>query len=382
MRYLIFIFFLIACKEKSNNNNCSYKYNSKKIEMIRDISIPIDKERNYMTTQTIVYGDTLYRASYFKPQIDVFSLKTKQKVDSFGFKTKGPNSIKRFGGSAIALLKRDEFLIGNLYSDIYYTNKDSILFSTNINNQNLLSGKEYSLYATNENKPIVTDSLVYFYKVSQYPQTDKRFFDEKLIFKYNPITKSFKELNISYPEAYKEGFWSFAFVHPSFTINKSKLVISFPIGSDIYIYDIKTETTTKVLKCLKSKYDITSGANPLKTNNLGFYEKNKNSKTQTKYTSIDYDPVKDVYYRLVELPATNDIDINSAEKDFLVCPLVLMVLDSEFNIIAEKKLEPKIFNRKDYFINKEGFWLSRNNPNNPDFDENFMSFDLFTLTEK
>ncbi len=380
MRYLVFIFFLIACKERSNDN-CNHKieYKSKKIEMVRDITLSIDRETNYMTTQTIVYGDTLYRANYFKPQIDIFSLKTKQKVDNFSFKTKGPNSIKRFGGSAIALLKKDDFLIGNLYSDIYYTNKDSILFSININNQNLLSGKEYSLYATNENKPIVTDSLVYFYKVSQYPQTDKRFFDEKLIFKYNPIAKSFKELNISYPEAYKKGFWSFAFVHPSFTINKSKLVISFPIGSGIYIYDTKTETTTKVSKCLKSKFDHSSEATPLKTNNLGFYEKNKNSKTQTKYTSIDYDPVKNVYYRLVELPATNDIDINSAEKDFLVCPLVLMVLDSEFNIIAEKKLNPKIFNRKDYFINKEGFWLSKNNPNNKNFNENQLTFTLFII---
>ncbi|MCR8667460.1 DUF4221 domain-containing protein [Aestuariibaculum sp. M13] len=332
-----------------------------------------------MSTQTLVNGDSLIRANYFNIAIDIFSVKERKKIMTYNFKNEGPNRIINFGGSGIVEMKENSFLIGSLLGEIYITYKDSILSKHNLSDLDIFKDREYRLYGINSTKPIKIDDDIFFYRVPEYLQQDKGYYSEKLLVKYNLKNKSLDELNVLYPKEYHSGLWSFAHIHPSFTKNsENKIIFSFPINSHLYEYDIKTDSMVTVDKCVKSKFD-NFPLKPLKSTSVDFYEENKYIKGQIRYLSITYDKYKKLYYRMIALPVENDDDLISRDKDFLVSPIVLMVLDSDFNVLAEKKLKGGMFNYKDYFVNEEGFWLSKNNPKNPNFDEDKLSFSLFNL---
>jgi len=379
--FLLVYSLLYSC-ENDIKNHCNYtnKSNNGNIEIKDQLTIKIDSTNNYMSYQTIVKGDSLIRANSFTSTIDVFSIKERKKKNSYHFKQQGPNSITRFNGAGIVPLEKNTFLIGTLSGEVYKTNKDSVIYKKILSDVNKFSGKEYWLYGKNPILPIRIGNDVYFHKSYPFLQEEKeQYYNQKILVKYNYEQHTIEELEVQHPKEYHIGLWSFAHVHPSFTLNNnSEIIISFPINSSLYIYGIKNNFTEKVEKCVKSKYDKKPVEN-IKSTTIEFYEENKFIKGQVRYLNITYDKVNNIYYRLVALPVENDMDLTSKDKAFLVSPLVIMVLDAEFNVLAEKKLEPYMYNYKDYFVNEEGFWLSNNNPKNPNFNEDELSFSLFSL---
>ena len=61
-----------------------------------------------------------------------------------------------------------------------------------------------------------------------------------------------------------------------------------------------------------------------------------------------------------------------------------MVLDKDLNIIYESEIFNKTpkFVPFDYFVSEEGLWISTNNPENPNYNEDELSFELFEFKKK
>ena len=56
-----------------------------------------------------------------------------------------------------------------------------------------------------------------------------------------------------------------------------------------------------------------------------------------------------------------------------------MIFDEQLNLLGETLLTENKFNYRMYFIAEDGLYLSLNTPNNPNFDENKLQFELLSL---
>jgi hypothetical protein len=277
---------------------------------------------------------------------------------------------------------KQEFIFGTLQGKVYLIKGDTIGKVINLNDFNLL-GSNYSLYSINKTKPILVEDAIFYYNVPQIVQEDSDlFYKEPIFLKYNFKESSLDaNLNVSYPEHYKTGVWnSLGHVHPSFTYNPFDkiFVFSFPAMHELYLYDHKRNEMKLVDKCLKTKY-FDREIEPLKKGGTSFLAKNQLIKMQATFESIEFNSSQNKYYRIITLPVENDEDLTSQDRHNLVVPFVIMVMNSNFDILAELKVEGKKYDYRDFFINEEGLWISDNNPLNPDFDENYLSYSLFEI---
>ena len=183
---------------------------------------------------------------------------------------------------------------------------------------------------------------------------------------------------MKYPNSYKVGeCWGFPALRQSFTLNnKNQLIFSFPIDHSLYSYSLLDKTFTKILKPTNSSFDIEFKPFPNCDDELIGNEYNYYVKSTARYESIKYDEYNNLYYRIVLFPPKNldKKNVNNLDMD-----ISIMVLDSDFNLIAEKRLPNNTYDYDDFFVTKDGFWLSKNNTNNPNFNEEIMTFDLFIL---
>lgn len=97
-----------------------------------------------------------------------------------------------------------------------------------------------------------------------------------------------------------------------------------------------------------------------------------------KYWHIMYDKYRNVYYRFAEMPyklASNESPYDEPKgKEFSV-----IVLNADFEIIGETKFPGKKYFYKMSFVGREGLYISENNLENPQFDENKLVFTCFKI---
>ena len=97
-----------------------------------------------------------------------------------------------------------------------------------------------------------------------------------------------------------------------------------------------------------------------------------------RYWHIMYDKYRNVYYRFAEMPyklASNESPYDEPKgKEFSV-----IVLNADFEIIGETKFPGKKYFYKKSFVGREGLYISENNLENPQFDENKLVFTCFKI---
>lgn len=98
------------------------------------------------------------------------------------------------------------------------------------------------------------------------------------------------------------------------------------------------------------------------------------------YYSIMYDKYRDVYYRFVEFPYELKAD-EAPMGDKYSREFSIIVFDKDFNIIGETKFPGNKYFYKMCFVGKDGLYISENNLNNPEFDENKLVFACFKLED-
>lgn len=112
-------------------------------------------------------------------------------------------------------------------------------------------------------------------------------------------------------------------------------------------------------------------SNALKTKAIRYFQ------TDQTLTRIVSSPLN-VYYRFAEMPyklAPNESPYETPKgKEFSV-----IVLNADFEIIGETKFPGKKYFYKMSFVGREGLYISENNLENPQFDENKLVFTCFKI---
>lgn len=96
-----------------------------------------------------------------------------------------------------------------------------------------------------------------------------------------------------------------------------------------------------------------------------------------KYGAFLFDSYRNVYYSFV-FPGV-ELSTKDNPYDTALHPdkFSIMVLDRNFNVLCETPFEGTRYLMSMAFVEKEGLFLCKNNPKNPDFKEEFLSFDIF-----
>lgn len=277
---------------------------------------------------------------------------------------------------------------------VYYKNKDSIFFIginkfiiKNNNNQQLYSkyynnpenNSYFPVIITNDSPPFIYNHTLYFTKLIDLKPGDN-YYNSNLLIAFDLKKDSLYELkHTNYPMMYyNKCFLSNELSLKHTKANKDLVILNYPIDDTLYIYSLKKQKIIDKKK-IRSKYkkgEVKSTDCSKIWDTKTYW---KHLYTSYLYNAIIYDKYRNIYYRLVKLPK-KDYDLNKKYNSMNI-PFSIMVLDKDFNILAESEIlniKPE-FIWFDYFVNKDGLWISVNNPDNPDYNEDTLKFKLFKL---
>ena len=96
------------------------------------------------------------------------------------------------------------------------------------------------------------------------------------------------------------------------------------------------------------------------------------------YSHLMYDKYRKVFYRFALMPDDNIKPFsNNPHQSFSI-----IILNKDYEIIGETKFPGNTYAHHLCFVGKKGLYISENNENNPQFDENKLVFRCFTLQDR
>lgn len=159
----------------------------------------------------------------------------------------------------------------------------------------------------------------------------------------------------------------------SYVIQDEKLVYTVPAVDTLYTFDF----TTKKKKGYPAPSKFSEREfKTLSTNEITpnlIYRQNYEG---TFYYRILYDKYRKVYYRIILLPMEAPKNILN-HNTFQAKPFSIQVFDTAFNIIGETLFSKDRFKSNDYFIGKKGLYISNNNAENPDYNEDSLNYSIY-----
>ena len=158
----------------------------------------------------------------------------------------------------------------------------------------------------------------------------------------------------------------------------NQFVFSFFALSDIYVtQDFKQFTTysatSKLIgeiknQGLKSGYDMQQGQ--------------EDYLTREEYGNILYDQYREVYYRFCYAKSKKKVDVQYYFENALCREdFSIQIINKDFKVIGETMFKAGKYAPKIFFVNDEGLWLSENNFEREDMDEDTLVFRCLKLQE-
>ncbi|SEW37187.1 DUF4221 family protein [Chitinophaga arvensicola] len=152
-----------------------------------------------------------------------------------------------------------------------------------------------------------------------------------------------------------------------------KLVYSFPVSHNLYIYDLKTDSITTVYGGSNVAGDITSmdKAKFSKSAIPREYIYNK-ACTVDLYSGIKYDKYRNVYYRFLR----KALPESGARLRMENKKLIVIIMDKDFHYLGESELgDMNAFFPDNSFVTKEGLNIEYVDP--ADVQEKYLAFKIF-----
>lgn len=375
---------LLSCRQKDVVDNSLY---IKDLVEFKKIELPVDEQTYYLSKRIFPFEED------GKEYLSFGNLEKKQ-YEILIYDIAGQNLHRR-----IPLMKEGPDGVPAIMGlKPFWDSQSFIVFQHNIGKISLINGqgkvlKRYTIQE--DNGPFIScgdgfsyfhvpsfvkDSIVYF----QYGTPDREF-REKYGWGRAPLFASlnFKTGNVDKLPIY----------HPSFFNQKIKNLA----GGDGFTYDYNYKQNRLV--CSFTGHDSLMVTDDLKTVRwyngksryadivLKLYEVDddwnwlRKAEESPQYHNVMYDKFRDVYYRFVQLPyelkAKESPMGEKYDREFSV-----IIFDKDFKIIGETKFPGNKYFFKMSFVGRDGLYISENNLNNPEFDEDKLVFACFKLADE
>ncbi|MDE6771364.1 MAG: DUF4221 domain-containing protein [Muribaculaceae bacterium] len=174
-----------------------------------------------------------------------------------------------------------------------------------------------------------------------------------------------------YPSIYGEGNeiqnnWdTFGYRETYYTLNaKNDIVTSFPASDSIYVYSPNSGKSERHYAGYSETVDIKPGV-PSDPDS-----KTRKFISQHQYSGVLYDRFNDLYYRIIRLPG--NADAQDVRKEISSKPVVVIILDGEFNKVGEYRLPEDMYYTANAFVTPDGLHV-----NTVSDDDDLMTFRVF-----
>lgn len=342
------------------------------IEITDSLELAIDPNEYFRSIQNHLIEENghvyLIRESRMKSSIEIYDWTARTKSHRITFEGDQASGISNFGSAAFYPFSQDSILLFDLDGNIFFTSHGFIT--------DIAPGKKgRRFYGESAYKPTRIKDHLFVHSTGNYRQEHPQFFDTFAIMKFDLNTKQITSIPVTYPEPFKKDCWAEHHWDVPFTSNdQEQLVLSFSMDPVIKIFNPdlnKVVATHHVASTLVEKIE------PLPNCQLSDEVYFHHLKSQARYLSLTYDPFKKLYYRLVALPVSGK---TQGKRDFeQVQPFSLMILDQNFELVSEKKFPAEKYDPRDFFVTREGLWISRNNENSKEFDHSRLLYDLIEI---
>lgn len=190
------------------------------------------------------------------------------------------------------------------------------------------------------------------------------------------------EVYSSYPAIYKsDKWWHYIGYNVSKTVNSSgQVILSYPIVDTMYIYTNKGVLINRIPCPSKFLEGYTFKAYD-KNKRADIKYKNEYVTTMGRYFNVIYDKYFNLYYRIVLHPqkyVNSDNTLNTTDDN----PWSIIVMDSNFKILTEQYMPPKLYDFYTIIPTSKGLLISTNHSLNKDNEDKKIGFVNFKLIKK
>ena len=376
-----FILTLVSCQPSKNNNG--KRQNEVELVAEKQLVFPLDEQTYYLSKSMFQFEENGKEYLHFENtrkslyNIVIFDIENRQIAKQIPLHKTGPNGLPAVFGSRPSPGAQYILVAQNNISRISSINDKGEVIR-NYNFQTPESQFTSLHLGSYYNTPgFVKDSCL-FLKIG-IPKPDMKREDWPKTHMFASLdlrTGKVKWVPIFYPPIFKEeyenidGGYGFSY---DYNYKENRLICGF-FGYDSLMVtdDLKHirwyNAKSRYLKSMRPKLgNAMAGINSI----IEFCE-------TPKYWHIMYDKYRNVYYRFAEMPyklAPNESPYDEPKgKEFSV-----IVLNKDFEIIGETRFPGKKYFYKMSFVGKEGLYISENNLENPQFDENKLVFTCFKI---
>ena len=376
-----FILTLVSCQPSKNNNG--KRQNEVELVAEKQLVFPLDEQTYYLSKSMFQFEENGKEYLHFENtrkslyNIVIFDIENRQIAKQIPLHKTGPNGLPAVFGSRPSPGAQYILVAQNNISRISSINDKGEVIR-NYNFQTPESQFTSLHLGSYYNTPgFVKDSCL-FLKIG-IPKPDMKREDWPKTHMFASLdlrTGKVKWVPIFYPPIFKEeyenidGGYGFSY---DYNYKENRLICGF-FGYDSLMVtdDLKHirwyNAKSRYLKSMKPKLgNAMAGINSI----IEFCE-------TPKYWHIMYDKYRNVYYRFAEMPyklAPNESPYDEPKgKEFSV-----IVLNADFEIIGETRFPGKKYFYKMSFVGREGLYISENNLENPQFDENKLVFTCFKI---
>lgn len=387
LKHILFItiVFLFSCNGASNDDGFKSlrNYVSHQIdELTIELKVSLMNDYPYSSRMVSAEGELFFIG--FNPpyhKLDIFNLDKMTFEFDIQLESDGPNGV----------MDPWDFYVVN-FDSIYFLGNDSRLslinrqgeiFQDYYLNQMGALGRQSNTMGFKAN-PIIAkihfdsdNNQIFFGAYSwKYSPTDLKYYDEPFLSFLDLNTNEIELIDLQYPEIYKAENKNFAEAFdPNIVVLKDRIIYSFPIISDLFVYDRKTKETRH--------YPVVSEMNTrdLFTLSKEEYRDIKNrliARVENPYFyQVIVDEKNELYYRIY----TSGIQYDSKDENFESLaekPVFVQILDADFKLIKEIKLDQTIYNALSSFITPNGDLLvPSSNSLNQELREDQLAFERF-----
>jgi len=351
----------------------SYNYNLAPTDKILQFDIGSNIVNHSLCLMSFVGADStqyLYYLSAYSNNLCVFNIDEMQLEKTIQFKQKGPDGVGDVWGFEIS--SPDSIWVTSMFGRhlCLMDSKAKLLRKYDCSKYKQEEPIGYLATRTRENMRLgFKGSKIY---LSYYPGVTKNNAqsllpkDVRFVAEIDTINKTLQTVNIGFPE----DFWDRADypAFPGFFEAKNCFYVNYMYSDNIAV---STDGENWETRRVPSKYA-----------KLGkLYPMEQAQGVSTHYSRLVYDPFRDVFYRFVVQghPLIEG-------REFLDClrhpqNVSIIILDGKLNIIGETKFPPDIYDESGFFILKDGLYLSRSHPYNPEYNIDKLTFQQLILVK-
>lgn len=375
--HIIVLIFLFSCKEQSD------EVERVTLSEADRLVLPINNRIKNFHQQLNTYFLHGKECVYFveNDRIIFIDIESKKIAKEIFFEKEGPNGIHELQSAYIHQL--DSIIIKGFNPYLIYVADSTGKITKKIpfpeNTEISIRGS----YFVGNNKPtFVKDRIIGFLHPTLRSSARMMEFNTSPFFEILKKEAKVNLVNTKFPDFFWKDRqrWQFHHFIPGITFNNDKMVVSYPACDSIFTMTFGKEVIVNKYYA-KSKFKKKESY-PIPPNATDIKEVYQSESDNFEYRYIVYDGYRNVYYRFLLHPVEYDVNRYNAQKTLLSKSFSIQVLDENFKTIGYQEFQSNKFCVMDYFVGKDGLYLSTNNPENPETDENFLKYSLLKLVKK